>query len=106
MSLKDIIQNDISTIFFNTEEFAEPHNIDGRVLNIIVDNDMLMHRSKKEYDGITVGEILFYAKADDFNNVPPRPGTPMIFDNRQMYVFNVRENHGVYEIILNQNMGL
>lgn len=103
MSLKNQIQSDISH-FFSVDEFAETHMINGRELNIIVDNDRLQYRSKKEFDGISVGELLFYVKASDYGE-RPEPGAPIIFDNRQMIVFDCREDAGVYEIILQQNRG-
>lgn len=103
MSLKDQIQSDLA-ILINIDEFAESHAIDGRTLNVIVDNDRLKERSKKEYDGISVGEILYYVKAVDFGERPEQ-GTPQIFGGRQMYVFDCREDDGMYEIILNQNRG-
>lgn len=101
---KEFIEKDLDAIFFNLDEFAEPHNINGRILNVIVDNDRLMQRSKKEFDGISIGEILYYVKASDYGEKPEQ-GTPQIFDDRQMYVFDVREDCGVYEIILQQNRG-
>lgn len=91
-------------IFFNTDEFAEPHIVDGRTINIVIDNDQLRERSKKEYDGITVGEILYFVKAEYFGERPEQ-GTPQVFDGRQMFVFDCREDNGVYEIILQQNRG-
>lgn len=103
MGLKDQIRSDLD-IIFNLDEFAEPHKIDGRILNIIVDNDRLIQRSKKEFDGISVGEILYYVKASDYGE-RPEPGAPQIFDGRQMYVFDVREDSGIFEIILQQNRG-
>ncbi|TZE81997.1 hypothetical protein [Calorimonas adulescens] len=104
MSFKDTVQSDLN-VFFNLDEFAETRTIDGRALNVIVDNDRLQQRSQKEYDGISVGEILFYVKASEFGERPEQ-GTPMIFDGRQMYVFDCREDDGVYEIILQQNRGV
>lgn len=101
MGFKDTVTQDIA-IWFNTSEFAEPHKIDDRTLNIIVDNDRLMRRSKKEYDGISVGEILYYVKKEDYGERPAE-GTPQLFDGRLMYVFDCREDSGIYEIILRQN---
>jgi hypothetical protein len=101
MSLKDVISQDLN-IFFNNMEFAEPHNINGRVLNIVVDNDQLMFRSKKEYDGISVGEILYYVSAVDYGKAPTIEEI-QIFDNRPMQVFDFREVDGIYEIILKRN---
>lgn len=92
-------------IFINPKEFAEPHMIDGRMLNIVIDNDRLVERSKKEYDGISVGEILYYVSAKDYGERPSQ-GAPQIFDGRQMFVFDCREDGGTYEIILRQNRGM
>ena len=102
--LKEKVQSDLA-VFFNLDEFAEQHLIDGRSLNVIVDNDKLKERSKKEYDGLTVGELLYYVKAEDFGERPEQ-GTPQVFDGRQMYVFDIREDMGLYEIILSQNRGV
>ena len=102
-NMKDYFNNDLD-VFINNYDFSDNHTIDKRTLSIIVDNDRLMHRSKKEYDGITVGEILYFVKKSDFG-ARPEEGTPQIFDGRQMYVFNVREDNGMYEILLSQNRG-
>lgn len=104
MSFRDQIQADLVT-FFNQNEFAEPHLIDGRTLNVTVDNDHLKERSKKEYDGISVGEILYFVSAEQYGERPEQ-GAPQVFNDRQMYVFDVREDTGVYEIILSQNRGV
>lgn len=104
MSLKDQMQRDVDSVFFNIDEFAEPHLINGRSVNIIIDNDQLTVRSKKEYDGISVGEILYYVKASDLSHRPEQ-GESQIFDKKPMVVFDCREDLGVYEIILTQNRG-
>lgn len=101
MSFKEHMQADLE-IFF--QELAELHEVNGRMLDVIIDNDRLMQRSKKEFDGISVGELLFYAKAADYGERPD-PGAPIIFDGKQMIVFDCRVDAGVYEIILQQNRG-
>lgn len=103
MNFKEMLQEDIN-IFLNADEFAEPHKIDNRTLDIVVDNDELMERSKKEYDGISVGEVLYFVNAYDFGEIPEE-NTPQVFDGRMMYVFSAREDNGIYEIILRQNRG-
>lgn len=92
-------------VFFNADEFADFHNINGRDLLIIIDDYRLQERSKKEYDGISVGEILYFVKAEDYGK-RPEEGTPQIFDGRQLLVFDAREDLGIYEIILKQNRGV
>lgn len=102
-SFKDILKQD-ALIFFNCDEFAETHTIDGRSLVVVIDNDKLMERTQKDFYGMSIGEILYYVKADDFGDLPEQ-GTPQNFDDMNMYVFNAREDNGIYEIILHQNRG-
>lgn len=101
MSFKDMISADLN-IFLNIDEFGEIHNIDGKDYTLIIDNDQLKERSKKEYDGISVGEVLFFVTKEAFGK-KPSPGSPMTFNSKQMYVFDSREDMGMYEIILSQN---
>jgi hypothetical protein len=102
-TFKDQLISDLD-IFINQDEFSGFHNVGGRQLLVTVDNDRLKERSKKEYDGVSVGEILFFVKALDYGELP-EVETPLIFNGRQMYVFDAREDLGMYEIILSQNRG-
>ncbi len=105
MNFKDMIQSDLDFVFFNSEEFAESHNINGKVVSCIVDNDRLIERSKKEFDGIYVGELLIFVRKEEIKGKLSQ-GMPLIYDNRQMNIFSVREDEGMYEIILNANAGV
>ena len=100
-NFKDLLQQDLNT-FFNPDEFGEMHNIDGKEVNVIVDNDKLQERSKKEFDGLSVGELLYYVKVSDLIKKPIQDA-PQLFDKKPYLIFNVREDNGVYEIILQQN---
>ena len=100
---KDYLQQDLET-FFNPDEFGEIHRINGRELTIVVDNERLMERTKKEFDGISIGELLYFVKASDYGE-RPTIGKAQKFDKRQMYVADVKDSDGIYEIILSQNLG-
>ncbi|WP_026486689.1 hypothetical protein [Caldanaerobius polysaccharolyticus] len=103
MNFKDVIHSDLD-VFFNLDEFAESHIIDGRSLKIVIDNDRLQQRTQKEYDGIYVGDILYYVSSADYGPAP-KIDEIQIFDDQQMQVFDVREEAGIYEIILRRNLG-
>jgi hypothetical protein len=103
LNFKESATKDLDT-FINSIEFGESHQINGQAINIILDNFQLMQRSKVEYDGISVGEILYCVKASDYGPIP-KQGEQQIFDGRLMYVFDAREDDGLYEIILRQNRG-
>jgi hypothetical protein len=104
MNFRELLEDDLNAVFFNEDEFAEPHTIDGVVINCMIDNDHLMKRSKKEYDGISVGELLIFVKKSDINK-KFKQGMPIVFDGRPMSIFDIREDMGIYEIILSQNLG-
>ncbi len=50
-------------IFF--EDFSEQVYLNGIPIDIVIDLDRLQDRSKKEYDGIHVGDLLYYCKVND-----------------------------------------
>ena len=100
MNFKDTIAQDLD-VFFN--DFAEPHKINGSQVDIVVDNDRLQHRSKKEYDGIVVGDTLIFVKKSDLNFIP-KPDQAITYDKIPCLCFDVREDMGCYEIILKKNV--
>lgn len=101
-TFKDFIELDNAT-FFNENEFAETHNLDGRSVKVLVDNDRLQHRSKVEYEGVIVGDILYYVDSNDMPKIP-KVDDMQRFDNAYCTVFDVRKDKGVYEIILKKNV--
>lgn len=98
MSLKDIIEQDLN-IFFNTDEFATIHNIGGREFPIVMDNDRLSQLTKKDYDGLYIGDLLFYVSALELGT-KPKPGNVILFDEKPYIIFDAKEDDGIYEIIL------
>jgi len=103
MNFKDQLKADLD-IFFDPDVFGEVHKINGRDLTIVVDNERLMERKEKEFDGVSIGELLYFVKASDYGT-SPKINEAQRFDNRQMYVADVKETDGIYEIILTQNLG-
>ena len=101
MNFKEQLNNDLD-IFFNPEEFGEDHIIDGKVVNVIVDNETLKSRNKKEYDGIVQADLLYFAKEEDLLK-EPRPDSVQLFDGVPYIIFDAKSDEGVYEIILQSN---
>jgi hypothetical protein len=88
--------------FLNLDEFADSHEIDGRIITVLVDEEELQTRkssSSNPTDGIYDAVLLFYAKKADF---PERPviGKPMQFDDRTLKVADVQEDAVMYTITL------
>jgi len=96
--LKDQFVADLD-IIFDEDEHAELHTINGEQIVIIEDNDQLEKRSRLEYEGVVVGDLLYYAKASDFSK-RPFPGDVQVYDGNTYKVFDCRDSEGLYEIIL------
>lgn len=98
-SFKDILNNDLDSVFINKEEFAERHYIDGVLKTVIVDNETLKERNQKEYDGILQADILYFINSSDINR-EVKTGDIQMFDGSSYKVFDVKYDSGMYEVIL------
>lgn len=101
MSFKEQLKKDLG-IFFNADECGEDHIIDNKVVNVIVDNETLKSRNKKEYDGIVQADLLYFAKEEDLLKEPV-PESMQIFDGVPYIIFDAKLDEGVYEVILQAN---
>ena len=104
MDFKTLINEDLKNVFFNSLELAEEHKINGIAVEVIIDNDRLKERSQKEYDGLYIGELLFFVPVEKVP-IKLKQNMPLVFDGKQTYIFSLREDMGMYEVILNQNTG-
>jgi len=101
MNFKEQLKSDLNT-FFNFNEFGDDHSIDGKVVNVIVDNETLKSRNKKEYDGIVQADLLYFVKEEDLLK-EPRPDSVQVFDGVPYIIFDAKLDEGVYEVILQSN---
>lgn len=104
-SFKDIIKEDISTTFINTNEFSNIHNIDGRDMPVQIDDNEIIEREKKansKMDGVYVKQKLIYVKADDFGALPAI-GRQIMLDGKRYLVVDSTDEYGVYTITLEGN---
>lgn len=102
MGFKDFIENDIENVFLNPEEFGEEHEIDGKMVMVIVDNNEQIERQKRvasNSDGVFVKEILFYASKESIGNLPVI-GRVMRFDKKSYTVTDAIDEGGIYSISL------
>ena len=98
MNFKEQLKADLNT-FFNFNEFGEEHTIEGQRINIIIDNETLKQRNRKEYDGILQADLLYYVKATDIRK-KPISGSFQNIDGVIYTVFDVKHDLGVYEVVL------
>ena len=109
MNFKEQLAHDNKVVFMNIDEFAEIHDINGRKMPCIIDNNEMVDREKRyQYkrslygDGIYLKEILFYVNARDFGPLPAI-GRSMIFDGRAYTVSDAINEGGIYSLSIEAN---
>ena len=97
---KEFAALDLDT-FINDDFFGEYHNINGQNKLVVLDKEQLSWRRMKDFDGNIIGNILYYIKVSDYVGRSPKSGDAQTFDGKICTIIDVREDNGLYEIILN-----
>ncbi|KJF27911.1 hypothetical protein [Clostridium aceticum] len=106
-NFKDFLSSDLDNVFFNEDEFAETHTVDGKEMKVIVDNDALTERklssrTSKPSDGVYVGDILFHVMAKVYEG-RPAIGKILKFDGKLYRISDFQEEEGMYTITIVRN---
>ena len=107
MGLKEVIKEDLEEVFFNLEEFAEFHEINGKQMLVILDENELTERNAtqkvgRHYDGVYTSSLLLYVKAEDYG-IRPKVGSVVRIDGKTYSVTEAVDESGVYSITLGAN---
>lgn len=70
-AFKDMVAADIDSVFLNLDELGEEHEIDGRTVTCIIDEDGLLDRQGGATWAVGQSTKNVYAKCDD---LPDRKG--------------------------------
>jgi len=110
MNFKEYIQHDIDNTFVNLDEFASTVSINGVSVKVVEDKDQLLYRIKKNYDGLVVGDILFFISKDEYRKIPHLSEIPSVneavnYNGRPCLITDVTSQDGVYEITLQKAGG-
>ena len=88
LAFKELIRQDVKTVFLNPAEFGEEHTVNGKPMLIIIDDNELTEREKRaknHMDGIYKKQTLVYARALDFGPLPG-VGKPVRIDGATFIV--------------------
>ena len=105
MGFKEIVQQDSRQVFLNPEEFGELHEVGGRKMLIIIDDNEMIEREKRQYtsqgyrQGIYTRQILFYVLGRDFGPLPAI-GRALSLDGKQYVITDSINESGIYSISL------
>ena len=105
MNFKEYVANDISNTFFNNDEFSCKVLINGVEVDVVEDSDELEYRIKKNYDGLVIGDVLFFISESEYAKIPkvtsvPTANQAITYNKKPSVITNVSINLGVYEIII------
>lgn len=106
-SFKDQLEKDFDNTFFNLDEFAELHTIDGSEIPVVVDNETLLSLNMGktvESDGIFTDSIIIFVQRK-YLDYEPVIGQVIEFDGVAYPIDNVLSDTGGYTIILRGNEG-
>lgn len=105
MNFKEHIKNDVCNVFFNCEDFAQKHTLDGRTILCIVDDDRLHEQTLKSAAGTYKGVKLIHVPKTELKG-RPKQGARLEFDDRMYTVESCIEDDGVFTITLDTTKAL
>ena len=103
--LKDDVAADIDEIFMDSEDFAEEHNIDGKSLLVILENETYKERSKRQsssYEGFYGEVCILHVRESELGYMPVQ-GQRIVLDGKYFMVESCSNHCGILEISLIRN---
>lgn len=102
MAFKDVVTADRAKML-DIEFFGESVRVEGRSVNIVLDNDELKVRKGGQDLAVADSATLFYAQTED---LPPRraPGQNLNINGRECLVDDWQEDMGVSAVVLHENI--
>jgi len=112
MNFKEAYADDLDVVFFNMDEFASEHTIDGKVYNVVVTrNDTEQARmsyglmkstlNPKEHDIVKYEQKVYIRDRDLKRKITPH--ATIKFDGQNYFVDDVDHVEGVYILYLVRN---
>jgi hypothetical protein len=105
VSFKDQINQDLSDVFLNLDEFADLHRIEGKEVPVVIDSDIMAKLSKigdNRIHGMDEADMVIMGKASDLpENLDP--GRLLNLDGREVIVVTTTSEMGLVQIAVRQN---
>ncbi|SDD89603.1 hypothetical protein [Sporomusa acidovorans] len=105
MNLKDVMATDINDVFLDHDEFATYHDINGKQILCVIDEDISKQRNNRQsdtYDGLYQRELTLFVSEVDIGYRPERD-QKMTVDGEWYKVLNCGAGGGMLEIDLGAN---
>ncbi|MCD8364772.1 MAG: hypothetical protein LUC83_02965 [Clostridiales bacterium] len=105
MTFKEIIADDVKSVFLNIEEFSDTHTVNGVEMPVQIDTNEQIEREKRmgsNVDGVYTNQKLIYVSADDFGPMP-KQGSILKLDGKTYRVADAVDEYGIYSITIEAN---
>lgn len=102
VSFKTQLAADVSAVFLNDLEFADEHELNGKRMKAVIDDNELVERDKSQLmstsiDGIHKTRRLVYVAETDFGS-RPIPSAAIMLDRKPYRVKNCTSEAGIFAI--------
>lgn len=104
MSLKDLIEHDLDNVWFDENEIADVHTINGKKMVCLVNSDRQTRASGKPRaaEGISTDSLYILVHEKAFA-ITPRPGEPLTLDKLRYDIRSVDVEAGMLIIEINRS---
>lgn len=105
-TFKDFVNDDLD-VFFNLDEFADEHELDGEIVPLIIIERNNEEMSEVPRDQLYSSQEVFkeqkiiYVKTKDY--YVPKVDSKITLDNEDYYVDEATETNGVIRIVVSMN---
>lgn len=107
-SFKEFAESDLDSVFFNEDEFADEHELDGEKLSlVIVENNFDSVSQGFSRNQLNATQEVFqqlktiYVKSKDY--YVPKVDSTITLDGFEYYVEEAREEQGIIRIVVSSN---
>lgn len=99
-AFKEMVARDRKSVFLDTFFFSEAYTVEGKEIQIVVDNETLKERQAGQDLAVAESNTLFFAAVED---VPKRAvGESLNINGRECIIDDWKEEMGVVEIALRE----
>ena len=105
MTFREQMSRDIAKVFVNTSEHGEKVNINGVDADIVWDNETLNYRIQNDYQGLVLGDALFFISVEEWAKIPrvsnpPKTNEAILIAGCKATITLVSSNTGLYDITI------
>lgn len=96
---KEMVASDLEKVFLNIDEFGEEHEIDGKKIICVIDDNALRKRQGGTENAIANAEKMIFARSEELP-VPKGYGAELMLDGIPYIVNTWDEDMGLATIVL------